>query len=1094
LIISAHKGDKDPESIRRSDCVNRKSNEEEIHESVIMKSRLGEAKIKKLIDKFLPELNQVDRQLALTLIIIGLIFTISGFFFFLFQIFIYLLPNHIPDPRSDFITDLFIISLGILTLLLVKSRHIKQATRLVLACFLCFAAVQTYLSGNPSANPSGALAMLTFIVMATVLLDKKTAFWLFIVGTVTFMGLHVLWLIGAIPPAIEREPINDALYSIIIWFIISLIISGGISNTMETLRDKVKDLNQNNIDLKQVEKILHMTQDKLRETNDRLISLFNAPVDTIAQVDRDGRLLNINETGAKQLGKTAEELIGVNMIRFLDENDFGFRERVKIIKKVFREGEPVAFEDTLEGRTYQNKIYPIFDSKTREISSVAIFSRDISVEKKNEDRLTRNLLEQGILHEISSYALQADNEDDLIAYVTHILYQNLYPDHLGALLLDEKGQQINVHSSYEGIRDQDKKMTFNLGQGIVGRVAETQESMLIANIKSVPYYQSIESQQILSELCVPIQSAGRIIGVLNAESSHLAFFSNADEQFLYTVANQLGIGIERIRLFNEEHRLRIEAEIQHDISKSLTQSWQFEDVLSHFLISLQKYLENDSASIFLIENGLIKMVASHGLRDPESLIGLTFSEEDDLFQEILTSKSPLILENAEKDSRFTSYANQDRILGWMGIPLINEDTVFGLICFDSQVEAKFTPDMARLAETLVNQASAAITKARLYKQTSTRLNRLQALHNIHQIFSNSIDMKLSLNQYLLVITNQLAIDAAAVLIYDQQNQTLNYAHSIGFSTQALQYTHLKIGEGYAGQAVLELRIIHIADLQEDDIHLSRSSLFAEEGFKVYYGIPLIIKGQIKGVLELFHRSQIHPDPEWEDFLTSLSTQAAIAIENMQLLSEVQRSNIELNLAYDSTLEGLAKALDLRDHQTAGHSERVAEMTLRLARKMNISENQLIHIWRGALLHDIGKLAIPDYILQKPGTLTLDEWKIMKQHPEMAREYLGGISFLKKALDIPYCHHEKWDGSGYPRGLKGNEIPLAARLFSIVDAYDALSSRRAYREAWSNEKITEYLLSQSGKQFDPAIVTTFLDLIKSEQSRKNTEEVSKPVSL
>jgi PAS domain S-box-containing protein len=1057
-----------------------------------MKNRQVEAQLKKFLNKFLPESNQVDKQLALTIIIIGLILIVSGTFFFLFQIFFSLLRNHRPDPRSDFITDLFILSLGILIIIIVKAGHIKQATWLVLTSFLCFAAIQTYVNGNPSTNPSGALAMLTFVVLATVLLDKKKAFWLFLIGSGVYIILHILWIMGEIPPVIDRPPINDAIFSIIIWFIITMIISGGISNTMETLRNQAKDLHQNVVDLQQVEIILHMTQDKLRETNAQLITLFNAPVDTIMQISRDGRLLNVNQTGASQLGETVEDLIGVNMLTFLDAEVFG--ERIQIVKDVFSKGESITFEDTLKDRIYRNNVYPIIDPKTAEVNSVALFSKDISEQKKNEEHLTHNLLEQSILQEISTFALQVEDEDELIAYVTGLLKRNLYPDHLGVLLLDEDKQYLTVHPSYEGIPEREKKLTFELGQNVVGRVAASKSAIRISNTTKVPYYGISPGPIIFSELCVPILITDRLIGVLNAESCQPDFFSDDDERLLRTIANQLGIGIERIRLFNQEHRLRIEAEIQHDISKSLTQSWQFDDVLDRFLINLQKYFRNDSSSIFLLENKLLKMVSSHGFRNPEQLAGLTFSEEDALFQEILETKSPLVLQNTEKDSRFVTYQNQNRILSWMAVPLIDNGKVFGIICFDSQVENTFTPDMAKLAQTLVNQASAAITKASLYKQTSTRLNRLQALHNIHQIFSASVDMKLSLNQYLLVITNQLEIDAAAVLIYDPQYHTLNYAHSIGFSTQALQFTRLKMGEGHAGQAALERKIIHLDNLQEGDIHLSRSSLFLEEGFKVYYGIPLIIKGQIKGVLELFHRSHIHPDPEWDDFLTSLSTQAAIAIENIQLLSEVQKSNIELNLAYNSTLEGLAKALDLRDHQTAGHSERVAEITLRLAKKMNISESQLIHIWRGALLHDIGKLAIPDYILQKPGTLTEDEWKIMKQHPEMAGEYLGGISFLKKALDIPYCHHEKWDGSGYPRGLKGEEIPLAARLFSIVDAYDALSSKRAYREAWSIDKIKEYLLSQSGIQFDPAIVTTFLDLIKNQQTNKNPEEASKPISL
>jgi HD-GYP domain-containing protein (c-di-GMP phosphodiesterase class II) len=187
----------------------------------------------------------------------------------------------------------------------------------------------------------------------------------------------------------------------------------------------------------------------------------------------------------------------------------------------------------------------------------------------------------------------------------------------------------------------------------------------------------------------------------------------------------------------------------------------------------------------------------------------------------------------------------------------------------------------------------------------------------------------------------------------------------------------------------------------------------------------------------------------------------------------------LSLAYDTTLEGWSKALDLRDKETEGHTQRVVDMTLRIAQTLGISDEELTHFRRGALLHDIGKMGIPDSILLKPGPLTDEEWEIMKRHPVYAYELLFPITHLRPALDIPYCHHEKWDGSGYPRGLKGEQIPLSARIFAVVDVWDALTSDRPYRNAWTSKKTLEYIREQSGKHFDPQIVDTFMSLIKNE---------------
>jgi HD-GYP domain-containing protein (c-di-GMP phosphodiesterase class II) len=225
-----------------------------------------------------------------------------------------------------------------------------------------------------------------------------------------------------------------------------------------------------------------------------------------------------------------------------------------------------------------------------------------------------------------------------------------------------------------------------------------------------------------------------------------------------------------------------------------------------------------------------------------------------------------------------------------------------------------------------------------------------------------------------------------------------------------------------------------------------------------------------------HRGRIPADQAWLDFLETLAGQTAIAVENSQLFNGLQRSNIELSLAYDATIEGWSRALDLRDKETEGHSQRVTDMTVKLALAMGVSEADIIHIRRGALLHDIGKLGVPDHILLKPGKLTDEEWEIMRQHPGNAYNMLRSVSYLRPALEIPYCHHEKWDGSGYPRGLKGEEIPAAARMFAIVDVWDALHSDRPYRAGWPNERIKEYIQEQSEKHFDPRVVKAFLKLL------------------
>ncbi len=209
-----------------------------------------------------------------------------------------------------------------------------------------------------------------------------------------------------------------------------------------------------------------------------------------------------------------------------------------------------------------------------------------------------------------------------------------------------------------------------------------------------------------------------------------------------------------------------------------------------------------------------------------------------------------------------------------------------------------------------------------------------------------------------------------------------------------------------------------------------------------------------------------------DLLSDLADLAANALHRTELLEQLRAANAELRAAYDATIEGWSRALDLRDRETEGHSRRVTELTVQIAARMGFSEEELVHVRRGALLHDIGKMGIPDAILLKPGPLDEQEWAIMRTHPTLAVELLQPIPFLAPALDIPWCHHEKWDGTGYPRGLRGEEIPLAARIFAVVDVYDALTNDRPYRAAWSRERALAYIREQAGRHFDPQVVAVF----------------------
>jgi PAS domain S-box-containing protein/putative nucleotidyltransferase with HDIG domain len=360
------------------------------------------------------------------------------------------------------------------------------------------------------------------------------------------------------------------------------------------------------------------------------------------------------------------------------------------------------------------------------------------------------------------------------------------------------------------------------------------------------------------------------------------------------------------------------------------------------------------------------------------------------------------------------------------------------------------------------------------EQIRKQFERITALRAIDIAINFGRDLGMTLAILLDQIPSHVGVDAAAILELDRESGMLLHAASRGFRGEAIRARRLKLGESCAGKAAVTMEPI-VSSCPDECPDWMKCSLH-EEGFQSYVAVPMTSRGEVVGVLEVFHRKSYAPDSDQQEFLVTVANQAAIAIVNARLLSQLQLANQELSNAYDATIEGWSRALDLRDQETEGHSQRVTELTLRLAESMGFDEEALIHVRRGALLHDIGKMGVPDSILLKPGPLCQEEWELMRRHPIYAFEMLSPIQFLNPALDIPYCHHEKWDGTGYPRGLAGDEIPLAARIFAIVDVWDALRSDRPYRQAWSTEQTSAHIRSLSGTHFDPRVAEEFLRVV------------------
>jgi PAS domain S-box-containing protein len=488
----------------------------------------------------------------------------------------------------------------------------------------------------------------------------------------------------------------------------------------------------------------------------------------------------------------------------------------------------------------------------------------------------------------------------------------------------------------------------------------------------------------------------------------------------------------------------------------------------------------EATAFVLKENNSGELVVVLARGAWEGLTGIRLPQRSSISSQVISSGEIYQFASGDKETNLASlrpFENMDSVIC---VPLTAQGHIPGVLWVGRK--RSFMEDEVRILVAIADMTANALHRASLHEQTERRVQRLAALRTVDTAISASLDLRLALNVLLSQLTHHLSVDASSVLLYNPDTRILEYAAGRGFRSANINSTRLKMGEGLAGKAALERTRMHVSNMYENEASYLRDRRLSSEGFVAYHAVPLVAKGQLKGVLEIFHRSPLVQDPDWIDFLETMAGQAAIAIDNASLFNALQRSNMELALAYDSTLESWVHALEMREQVTQDHSQILIDWTVRMARLARKTESEIASIRRGVLLHDIGKLVLPDTILRKNGPLTEEEWEIMRMHPVYAHQLLSPIPYLRSSLDIPYCHHERYDGSGYPRHLVGEQIPEDARLFAVVDVWDALRSDRPYRKGWEDDKAIEYIRLNSGRHFDPKAVEMFMELLDMQSTR------------
>jgi PAS domain S-box-containing protein len=834
-----------------------------------------------------------------------------------------------------------------------------------------------------------------------------------------------------------------------------------------------------NNQLRQRERVLRQ---EAEETGERFRALADLSSDFAYSVrlEADGQLVKEWVTGsvARVVGVTAEGMTleaGYPINLHPDDRPL-FARRVEAL----RAGDVQVTEYRIvrpsgEVRWLRDVGKPLWDAGQARVVRVVGSAQDITQRKQAELALEQQALELESLYRASAPLLNSALGVERVAHdIAQSATREFALADCGVLLLDEQRtelKRIARAGPYEVLATAPLSLA---GSGLTVAAARSGETVYAADVDADPRY-AANDRRTRSELAVPLMGPEGVIGVLDLQSPEADAFSERDQRVINAFAKRAGLALANTLLFSQTRQHLAEIEVLNKISSSLRVAKTLGEMLPRLLEATLDVLGTGTGNIALLDEARQELhsVVNRGWFD--RLPTLVLKPGEGIAGHVLLTAEPFTTREFATDPRPQIVARDLFPKGWGGacVPIRTSNAVVATMFIMVELPRELSAGELRLLTTVSEIAGNAIHRTRLHEQTEQRLQQIIALHAIDTAITSSLDLQVTLSVLLDQLLSHLHVDAACLLLLQPASTRLEYAAGRGFRTRIIQQVRLPLGEGYAGRIALERVALHLGDLHQADPDGCARRLFAAERFAAYFGVPLVAKGTVKGVLEIFHRAPLTPANDWFDFLEAVAGQAALALDNFELFRDVQMRNAELVHAYDATIEGWSQALDLRDKETEGHTQRVTAAAIELAQMMNLSDAEIVHIRRGALLHDIGKMGIPDRILLKPGPLNDEEWEIMRRHPVYAFNLLSPIEYLRPALDIPYCHHEWWNGGGYPRGLKGEQIPLAARIFAVVDVWDALRSDRPYRPAWPAEKVRAHLLTLASSHLDAQVVALFM---------------------
>lgn len=843
----------------------------------------------------------------------------------------------------------------------------------------------------------------------------------------------------------------------------------------------------------------------------RLAAVVDQAKVSVAITDLDGAIVYVNPTFEKTTGYTADEVLGENP---------------RILKS--GEQEPEVYEDMwrtlMAGHNWRGRlinqrkngelyhkdtsIFPVKDVDGTVINYADV-STDVTDRVRDQAVLQHTANRLAALREIYQAILEAHSPEEIAQAALQHIRNLLNCVRASVVEFDFVLEEANLLAVLEG-----ETKAFLTGERVPLAIYGVSQELEHGSIHFVEdthkvkdsskLDQELEKQGVRSYVSIPMIEQGVLIGALNLASNTANAYSPADIEVAREVANSLAVAIQSTRLWEETKQQAHYLRGLYETSLMTSSVLETKELLPKVCAQVKDLMHPDAFLVgqYCDNSDQMEMVYSmeQGKPIPE-LQNLRIEMEDAglMGWMIRTGQSLLIRDFGKETTPVEAVSGGVDVCSWLGVPLIVGDKVIGAMSVQGIMPNAFTEAHLQLLESLAAQVAIGMENARLFEEANAHAQELAR--------TNSFITALS-HLAARIRTSPDPVGILKTLGHELKELGITFGmflHDPGEKSFELQFLSvdnnvLKLAENLAGLTMKGFRIRQgLLPIYDDLLRYRRAQFSSDRMTELSTMLPNVPKALSERILQmvgvtaearaidaplLVNDRMLGVITMWgedlrEEDITPVSlfaNQLAVALENAKLLTDLRDSNLNLTLAYDTTLEGWAHALELRDMETEGHSRRVTELTMRLAAIAGISDEDLIHVRRGALLHDIGKIGIPDEILQKKGSLSEEEWDIMRQHPLYAVELLSDISYLHPSMEIPTHHHEKWDGSGYPHGLQGEQIPLAARVFAIVDVWDALTSDRPYRKAWSREKALDYIVEQSGQHFDPEIVDMFMQLM------------------